>query len=95
MKELLDHEVDDVAGGALFAGAAIGAIGGGFSAWLNDGDLGDIVVGIAFGALGGFVGGAGSIIINAGSRASGSAVSATGLVITNLDPIVKKLNKKT
>jgi hypothetical protein len=32
MKELLDHEVDDVAGGALFAGAAIGAIGGGFSA---------------------------------------------------------------
>jgi hypothetical protein len=90
MQALKFEQVEDVEGGALAFGAALGAVGGGVSAWATGGDLGDIVIGATYGAIGGLFGGAGSMLWSAGSRLAGGMAGGTGVGVTSLPAIVRK-----
>lgn len=72
MRELRESEIENVSGGVLGLGAAIGGVVGGVSAYTSGGGVGDVIAGVAFGAVSGFFGG----IATSGVRMSGFARGA-------------------
>jgi hypothetical protein len=78
MRELKETEIEEVNGGALAFGAAVGAFAGGASAYASGGDLGDVVSGAFVGGLSGFLGGEGGLLWSAGSRFGGAIIGFGG-----------------
>ena len=93
MKELTMEETNQVNGGYGVGGAALGAVIGGADAYLEGGDLGDVVIGTIFGGISGFFGGAIGQLYKAGHRL-GSFISGVGSLGSGTLPTVVK-NQKT
>ncbi|MDO6548267.1 hypothetical protein [Pseudoalteromonas carrageenovora] len=88
MRELNVKEIQEVNGGALAFGAAIGAVAGGVSAYASGGDFGDVVAGAFMGGASGFFGGAGGMLWSAGSRLTGGAIGGSGIFFGALPTLV-------
>ena len=90
MRELTLNELEEVNGGALAFGAAVGAVAGGASAWASGGDLGDVVAGAFVGGISGFFGGAGGMLWSAGSRVAGGISGGGSVYFAALPSLTQK-----
>ncbi|WP_286269693.1 hypothetical protein [Thalassotalea hakodatensis] len=90
MRELSMNEIEKVKGGALFFGAAVGAIAGGANAYADGGDLGDVVAGAFVGGVSGFFGGAGGMLWNNGARLAGSISGGGSIFFASLPSLSRR-----